>query len=249
MFVTALLSEINPAERHALVVNAGHRRSSGSGPTARPRSPCRLPAAGIIGDPPWAAGGIDWSRAARCSPTPTGWSRAGRPRLDGADRQRADPRASSRRCTPTGRSAHAADLAGRVRRVPGRRVARRRRRRGAGLDPQRRVGWAVPSRWASSVRERTRAWRRCGRWPSTVLGETNSRAATSLVCSPSATSSATRCSVGVRAPEAGGRPPTPASSARARSVHHARADRVEAGRGGFQRRAGAASPRAAQRGA
>ena len=67
------------------------------------------------------------------------------------------------------------------------------------------------------------------RWPSTVLGETNSRAATCLVCSPSATSSATRCSVGVRAPEAGGRPPTAASSARARSAHTRAPDGVEAG--------------------
>jgi hypothetical protein len=88
------------------------------------------------------------------------------------------------------------------------------------------------------------------RWPSTVLGETNSRAATCLVCSPSATSSATRCSVGVRAPVAGGRPPTAASSVAGAVRPHARADGVEAGRGGFERRAGVGlAPRAAQRGA
>ena len=40
-----------------------------------------------------------------------------------------------------------------------------------------------------------------------------------MVCRPWATSSATRRSVGVSAPEEGGRPPTRASSARARSAH------------------------------
>ena len=49
-----------------------------------------------------------------------------------------------------------------------------------------------------------------------------------MVWSPSATSSATRRSVGVSAPEDGGRPPTRASSARARARPHPRADRLEA---------------------
>ena len=56
------------------------------------------------------------------------------------------------------------------------------------------------------------------RCPSTVFEETNSAAATCFVWRPSATSSATRSSVGVSAPVEGARPPTRASSARARSA-------------------------------
>ena len=73
------------------------------------------------------------------------------------------------------------------------------------------------------------------RWPSTVFGETKSRPATCLVWSPWATSSATRRSVGVSAPEEGGRPPTRPSSARGALGPHPRADRLEAAAGRLER--------------
>ena len=60
VFATALLCEIDPVERHALVVNAGHPplvRLGSDGATEVALPPC--PPLGIIGDPPWAAGGIE----------------------------------------------------------------------------------------------------------------------------------------------------------------------------------------------
>src|SRR6266542_3384860 len=59
------------------------------------------------------------------------------------------------------------------------------------------------------------------RFASTVFTVTTSSAATSLFERPSATSAATRCSVGVSCPDAGARPPMRASSARAFSAQRA----------------------------
>jgi len=60
VFATALLCEIDPANRLALAVNAGHPplvRLGSDGATEITLPPC--PPLGIITDPPWAAGAVE----------------------------------------------------------------------------------------------------------------------------------------------------------------------------------------------